>query len=187
MDDDSRNLGKLREILPEEVELMRLWRNSPSVRINMYTHHEISVSEHFFWWENVKLCKDKKYLMYEFQDRPLGVVYLNAIDFINKNAAWGFYSSPEAPRGTGSKMEYLVLEYFFYEVKFHKLYCEVLAFNTPVINLHKKFGFKLEGVKREEKIFNEEYIDVYNFGILDKEWGQIRSNMYQRLRKIVIK
>lgn len=41
-------------------------------------------------------------------------------------------------------MEYLALEYAFKDMGLHKLFCEVLAFNAPVIKLHQKFGFKIE-------------------------------------------
>lgn len=184
MNTDLSDIGRLRDIAPSELEMMLSWRNSPGVRANMYTRHEISASEHFSWWERTKARADQKYFMYEYQEKQLGIIYLNDIDIINKNTAWGFYASPDAPKGTGSRMEYLALEYIFNEMKLHRLHCEVMAFNTPVIKLHKKFGFKVEGVQREQKLVEGGYADVYFLGILNSEWQALRKEMLDKLIKI---
>lgn len=177
-------IGKLRDLKHEELELMLSWRNAPSVRENMYTQHEISLSEHLAWWSSIKNRVDQKYFMFETENKPCGIVAFNQIDLINKNSLWAFYASPDAPKGTGSRMEFLALDYIFYEVGLHKLNCEVLAFNTPVIKLHQKFGFKIEGVLREQYKFDSGYSDIYQLGILASEWKQAREGMLEKLMKI---
>src|SRR5690606_38648738 len=102
------------------------WRNAPAVRRNMYTRHEISLEEHLAWWKNVGSREDQLYFIYEYKNTPFGVVAFTQISNRDKNASWAFYASPEAPRGTGSRMEYLALEYAFKSLKLHKLHCEVL-------------------------------------------------------------
>lgn len=184
MNTDLSSFGKLRDIAQNELEMMLSWRNSPGVRANMYTRHEITFSEHVAWWERTQIRADQRYFMYQYQEKPLGIVYLNNIDTLNKNTAWGFYASPDAPKGTGSRMEYLALEYIFNEMKLHRLHCEVLAFNVPVIKLHKKFGFQVEGVQREQKLLDGAYVDVYCLGILASEWKSIRQEVFDRLIKI---
>ena len=177
-------IGKLRDIKNEELELMLSWRNAPSVRANMYTQHEIKLSEHLAWWSSIKKRTDQKYFMFEVEGKPCGVVAFNKIDLVNKNSLWAFYASPDAVRGTGSRMELLALDYAFFEMNLHKLNCEVLAFNTPVIKLHQKFGFKVEGVLRDQHKFESEYSDVYQLGILANEWSQVRANMLEKLIKL---
>jgi UDP-4-amino-4,6-dideoxy-N-acetyl-beta-L-altrosamine N-acetyltransferase len=174
-------LGILRGIADDELELMRTWRNVPAVRANMYTQHEISREEHLIWWEKTKICTDQKYLMYEVAGNASGIAAFKSIDTLNKNSAWVFYSSPTAPKGTGSKMEFLILELAFNELKLQKLYCEVLAFNTSVIKLHKKFGFNIEGVFRQQRKINDDFVDVYRLGILAPEWLAQRQAMHTRL------
>ena len=56
-------LGILRSIADDELELMRSWRNEPAVRANMYTRHEISREEHLNWWGKTKERADQKYFM----------------------------------------------------------------------------------------------------------------------------
>ncbi len=174
-------LGILREIADDEIELMRVWRNEPTVRVNMYTQHEISREEHLTWWEKTKIRADQKYLMYEMMGNARGIATFTSIDLQSNNSAWAFYASPSAPIGTGSKMEFLMLEHAFQELKLRKLYCEVLAFNTPVIKLHQKFGFKIEGVFREQKKVNDDFVDIYRLGILAPEWLEQRQAMHIKL------
>lgn len=174
-------LGCLRTIKPEELELMLSWRNEPSVRGNMYTRHEISLAEHFAWWEGIRTRADQQYFMYEYQCTPLGIVAFNAIDIINRNSSWAFYASPDAPKGTGSRMEYLALEHAFSEMQLNKLCCEVLAFNTPVIKLHEKFGFMVEGILRKQHKKDDVFEDIFRLGILASEWAKKRDGMLSKL------
>ena len=174
-------LGILRSIADVELELMRAWRNEPAVRANMYTQHEISHEEHLAWWAKTKIRADQKYFMYEMAGAPTGIAAFTGIDIQSRNSVWAFYASPTAPRGTGSKMEFLMLEHAFGTLKLHKLYCEVLAFNTPVIKLHQKFGFKAEGVFREQHKVNDDFVDTYRLGILAAEWQEQRQAMYEKL------
>lgn len=174
-------IGCLREIRPQELEKMLSWRNAPSVRANMYTRHEISLEEHRAWWDRIQSSTDHKYFMYEFESTPLGIVSFNGIDQANQTSSWAFYASPEAPKGTGSKMEYLAVDHAFRVIQLHKLTCEVLAFNTPVIRLHEKFGFKVEGIFREQHKIENVFVDIYRLGILSSDWTPRRDQIFNRL------
>lgn len=173
--------GILRTITDNELELMREWRNAPAVRGNMYTQHEISAEEHEQWWRAMLQRSDNKYFMYEYKGKPSGIVAFTNIDIVSSNSTWAFYAAEDAPKGTGSRMEFLALEYAFEMLKLQKLCCEVLAYNSPVIKLHQKFGFKVEGVFRRQYFINNDYVDVYRLGILASEWEQIREVMGQKL------
>lgn len=119
--------------------------------------------------------------MYEYLGAPIGIVAFNGIDGTNQNSSWAFYASPASPMGTGSRMEYLALEHAFSGIQLHKLCCEVLAFNTPVIKLHEKFGFKVEGILREQHRMDEAFVDIYRLGILASEWSTKRDQILNKL------
>lgn len=93
----------------------------------------------------------------------------------------GFYAAPDAPRGTGRKMEYLALEYVFSCLSLHKLYCEALAFNTAVIGLHQKHGFREEGVFRQQYARDGKYEDIFRLGILSSEWQTHKPALWEKL------
>lgn len=174
-------LGLLRTVKESELLLMLSWRNAPAVRANMYTRHEISEQEHLAWWSRAQQRDDQCYFMYERDGQPLGIVGVSAIDRTNGNCAWAFYASPDAPKGSGSRMEFLALEHVFSEMKMHKLHCEVLAYNTAVIQLHQKFGFSVEGVLRQQHRHETGYVDIYRLGLLQTEWAGKRASMLNKL------
>lgn len=176
--------GLLRKVDTSELEMMLAWRNAPNVRENMYTRHEISLEEHLEWWARVKFRDDQQYFMYEYNGRPAGVVGFTDIDEVSAVSSWAFYSAPDAPKGTGSRMEFLALDYAFNKMGLHKLSCEVLAFNAAVIKLHKKFDFKVEGILREHHLVDGEYVDIYKLGLLSKEWQAHRAVIYEKLLKL---
>ena len=175
------SLGSIRAIADDELELMRGWRNSPTVRANMYTRHEITSAEHLSWWEGVRQRDDQQYFMYEVDGKPLGIIGFVSIDTVYSACSWAFYASPEAPKGTGSRMEFIALDYVFTSMNLNKLYCEVLAFNEPVIRLHEKFGMQVEGVFRQQHFAEGHYVDICRLGLLSKEWAIKRTEMQARL------
>lgn len=183
MSELAEQIGLLRPIQDQELELMLSWRNEPSIRQHMYTTHEISKEEHLSWWKRVKGSERQRYFMYEYAGASLGIVGFTGIDQANQNSSWAFYASPRAPKGTGSRMELLALNYAFDQLGLHKLCCEVLASNNPVIKLHEKFGFKIEGILRDQYKRDEKFIDIYRLGLLYDEWAEKRNEMIGKLTR----
>ena len=157
---------RLRPLEASDLERVLAWRNHPDVRKNMYTTHEISRAEHHAWWSKVEHDKTKQYFVCVDGDEPLGVVNFVDIHPHNKTATWAFYSGVLDRRGLGSQMETLALDYAFGQLGLEKLSCEVLAFNAPVIRLHKKFGFRVEGVFRRHHAGH----DIYRLAIFKPDW-----------------
>lgn len=177
-------LGQLRPICGDEIELIRTWRNHPTVQSNMYTRHNITAKEHIEWWEKIQQSASDKYLMYELDNAPMGIVGFTNIDMTTFNSSWAFYASPDAAKGIGAKMEFLALDYAFDKLGIHKLSCEVLAFNASVIKLHKKFGFTETDTLHKHHKVNNEFIDIYCLELLSAEWLEHRSVLKKTLDKI---
>lgn len=177
-------MAQLREIRDDEVELMLDWRNAPTVRRHMYNSHVIQREDHVEWWKHTKANIDSEYFMYEDNERPIGIVAFTGINRAQSNSSWAFYAAPDAPRGTGSQMELLALDYAFGELDLHKLYCEVLSTNHAVVRLHEKFGFNIEGTFREQ--FRQEgmFIDIVRLGILKREWLVARPALAEKISKL---
>ena len=171
-------IGTLKEITTEcDIEKMRIWRNNPAVRTNMYTQHEIEREEHSAWWKKIKSNEKEKYFIYIDEDNiECGIIAFNNINLKNKNSSWAFYSSPDAKKGVGRKMEKIAINYAFNILKLEKIYCEVLEFNLNVINLHKKFGFKIEGIFENQVNINNKWINVYRLGLLKKNYQNKEIN-----------
>lgn len=147
----------------------------------MYTRHEISLDEHSEWWAKTQCRKDQLYQMYEFSGSPQGIVAFTGIDPTNSNATWAFYANPNAPTGTGLRMEFLALECAFTDLGLHKLSCEVFAFNAAVIKLHRKFGFREEGIFRDHHMVDGRFEDIYRLAIFESEWAAQKSKMAEKI------
>jgi UDP-4-amino-4,6-dideoxy-N-acetyl-beta-L-altrosamine N-acetyltransferase len=160
---------------------MRTWRNASGVRANMYTQHEISTEEHLAWWQRTCQNAGHQYFMYVYNTAPTGIASLNGIDRDSLCSSWAFYVSPDAPRGSGSRLEFLMLDHAFATLGLNKLHCEVLAFNTAVIKMHQKFGFREEGIFRHQYKNGDRFVDIHRLGILAEEWNAMRQDMHERL------
>jgi RimJ/RimL family protein N-acetyltransferase len=58
----------------------------------------------------------------------------------------------------GTEALSMFVQYGMEELELHKISLEVYSFNPRAERVYQKIGFKLEGVKREDFIYNQEYI-----------------------------
>lgn len=175
------------EFLPldeSHLAMVLEWRNAPSVRKNMYTSHEISLSEHELWFKGLVDDTSKLYFVASVNNVPCGVVGFTEINLVKGVASWVFYTDPFALRGSGALIEFHAIDYAFNNLSLHKLKCEVLGFNKSVIKLHTKFGFTIEGEHRDAYFNDGEYESVVHLGLLSSEWITHRSIMMNKLRMV---
>lgn len=161
-----------------EADLKRVleWRNHPEVRQYMYTQHEITLEEHTKWFQSAS-CDDKRNLLiFEKNEEPLGFINISEVE--NGGIAdWGFYLSPQAPKGAGHALGKSALDYGFKNVSLHKICGQALAFNQRSLAFHLKLGFKQEGILRHQHFDGQNYHDILCFGLLASEWfAQQRIN-----------
>lgn len=170
---------ELRRMTETDLPQVLEWRNRLDVRSNMYTSHVISPEEHRKWFASASADASKVLLMCVDSDHvPVGVVTFSEISTSSRTAVWAFYSGDTSRRGIGSVMEQLALDYAFGELGLEKLCCEVLSFNMPVVEFHRKHGFRLEGVLRSHYERDGKRHDVYRLAIFRRAWlEQVRPVM----------
>jgi len=174
----------LREIGPDDRDMIREWRNLPQVADYMYTDHVISPEEHEAWFLRVLKDPSCKYWIIVCDGEDVGLANLYAIDQRNRRCYWAFYVvSPNARgKGVGSYVEYAVLNHVFDELKLEKLCCEVLSFNRGVVEIHRRFGFAQEGLFRKHILKRGAFHDVVCLAIMKEEWATLRPQLEQKLR-----
>ena len=175
--------GNIRPIQRSDAELILEWRNTDAVRLNMYNHEVIDIESHLRWFDSILKDNSCQYFIYERDEQPYGVLSFSEIDMKNKRAFWAFYSGDTSVRGVGSEMEKLALDYAFNTLGLNKLCCEVLEFNTSVIDFHRKFGFKIEGVKRQDYLRDEKFYDIYQLAIFKKDYLKTQQTKPVELEK----
>lgn len=172
----------LRPITAADLDNVRSWRNAPKVRENMYSSHEISAEEHKAWFERLRHDDSSRWLIYtNAQGTDEGVVYFTNYSPRSGSVFWGFYATPTASPGVGSRMEIEALDHAFSDLDIHKLNCEVLTSNPGVIKLHRKFGFTEEGLFRDYHFNGADYTDVLRLGLTADEWLEHRDEVLRAI------
>ncbi len=176
----------LLEASPSIKAQVRNLRNQLAVRSFMYSDHEISAAEHAAWLQSLEGNPRQSVFVVLIDGLACGVVALNAINASHRSADWAFYlDSALQGKGVGSRVEFWLLDHAFNTAGLEKLNCEVLATNQPVIRLHQKFGFTIEGVRRQNVIKNGERIDVVLLGITCDEWADQRPKMLDVMHRLM--
>ena|ERR1035437_5526560 len=158
------------------IEIVREWRNSESVLKYMYTDTIITAEQQIQWFEKISKDESQKNFVIIKNNTPAGLVSFHAIKPQFKTCYWGYYLGNESTAGLGAKVEYKAITYVFEELKMNKLLCEVIDFNTMVIKLHEKFGFRREGYLRQHIIKNGQFHDVIALALLKTEWLAIKDS-----------
>jgi UDP-4-amino-4,6-dideoxy-N-acetyl-beta-L-altrosamine N-acetyltransferase len=157
---------------------VRHLRNQPEVRKFMYTDHEISEPEHAKWIKGLNGSTRQKVFVILMDGSPAGVVSLSAINREHGTADWAFYLDTTLQgKGLGSQVEFWMLDYAFGAAGLEKLNCEVLEINPAVIKMHQKFGFSIEGIRRENILRNGKRIGVVLLGITKSAWQARRPSL----------
>lgn len=160
---------RLRKMQASDLELVLAWRNHPNVRRYMYTSHEIELKEHSAWYAKARENPAVHLMIYEHDGRDLGFVNITQ-GRCDSVADWGFYMSPDAPKGMGKLLGSAALSFAFGDLRLHKLCGQALSFNEKSIAFHRRLGFRQEGVLREQHYDGAVYHDVVCFGLLEHEW-----------------
>ena len=176
----NKNILIFREITRctnEQIEYVRILRNSEKVKKFMYTDHNISKEEHFNYIKNLKDNKKKLvFIVFNNMNEIVALVSLDSIDKFHKKADWAFYTNPII-KNIGGIIEFYFIEFFFNQLNFEKLNCEVLENNFSTQKLHKKFLFDQEGTKKENIIKDKKRMNVNLFGLTKNKWQSKKSEL----------
>ena len=173
--DLAKTLG-LRAMTEADLPMVRDWRNHDRVRKFMLTQDEIALDVHRDWYEKSSIDPSRHLMILERDQQPSGFMNIR-VDASSNSADWGFYAAPEAPKGTGTLMGQAAITYAFQNLGVNKICGQVLDFNEASLRFHEKFGFRKEGVLREQALINNTYHALVCFGLLKREWLQSRMGV----------
>jgi UDP-4-amino-4,6-dideoxy-N-acetyl-beta-L-altrosamine N-acetyltransferase len=172
---ESVEFASILEQPSDVIEYIREVRNSLGVRQYMYNDNLISREEHSTWVESLRGNESSRVMVVLFRGKTEGLVALHKINKTQKTADWAFYLSENVQgKGVGGVVEFKLIDMAFNEIGLEKLNCEVLMSNPKVIEMHQKFGFVLEGIRRANIVKESARMDVAMLGILREEWLEKR-------------
>ncbi|MER7006898.1 GNAT family N-acetyltransferase [Dactylosporangium sp. NPDC000555] len=137
----------LREARESDVETIRRWRNHPKTRgASIWTAY-ITPEGHLQWWAKVRCDPARRVLIFAYGGHDCGVVTFNDHDPAAGTAEWGFFLDVDGLRERGEllpawmELERSAVDYAFGEMGLRSFGGRTLAWNKPVLALHKRFGF----------------------------------------------
>jgi UDP-4-amino-4,6-dideoxy-N-acetyl-beta-L-altrosamine N-acetyltransferase len=165
----------------EHLLLLAKWRNNPNVSSMLFDRGKFTIAKQRTWFEKNKKDKlRKQFIIVENKtQKPIGTVNLMNIDYENLHCDWGYYIGEAQYRmgGHAVEAEYLILKYAFCELGMNKVYCQTLSYNSKVISIHSKFGFKTDGILREHYKENGSFSDVVLMSILKDEFYKYANDI----------
>lgn len=134
---------------PEEKEKIRKWymtRNEQNNRLDLAVVHKNS-------------------------NQVIGEVVFNEYDEETNNVNFRvLLSESSCNKGLGTEAISMFIKYGMEELELHKISLEVFSFNPRAERVYQNVGFKLEGIKREDFLYNNEYIDTKIYGMLKADY-----------------
>lgn len=109
-------------------------------------------------------------------DLFIGEVVVNGISWINRSGNLRIMiSDAYVNKGYGSEAIQLMLAHVFGTLNLNRIELDVYAFNERAAHVYEKFGFKQEGIRRQDLFYNHKYYDSIIMSILQEEYKEIQE------------
>ena len=167
-------ISSIREMTINDLLMVLAWRNHPSVRVNMFSDHEISKDEHFEWFTKTHLNRLQSLWIVLNSAEPIGFVQFKKTHD-ELSADWGFYVSPDAKKGSGKILGQLALDMAFGALKISQVFGEALKFNEASIGFHRHLGFIQESSSDKNK-------DILKFVLSKEDWISNKRNLKEKVK-----
>lgn len=165
----------LREIERRDIPEINKWRNNPGLVANLGAPFRYIGSEVDNAWFDSYLknrVNTVRCAVVDENDVLIGVVYLTGIDYLHRSAELSvMIGNPEhRGKGAGSFAVNEMLKHAFFNLNLNRVELGVLSSNKTAVGFYEKNGFIREGVKREARYKNGEYVDLLMYAVLREEY-----------------
>lgn len=170
---------RLRNVREDDLERVRAWRTLPEITRYMYTDPDLTPEDQKAWFARLASSPRDRAWIIELCDGdiPVGLMSLSDIDRDHRRACWAYYIADERARGKGlaKSLELNIYAHVFETMGLGRLWCEVLGFNARVVQIHEKFGSRVEGTLRQHIWKNGEAHDVVRMAVMAQDWLSIKE------------
>jgi diamine N-acetyltransferase len=167
---------RLRALEPEDLELLYEWENNVdywaiSNTITPFSRYTLKLyleNSH----KNIFETGQLRLMIDHIEDKTtIGTIDVFEFDPYHKRAGIGILIANESYRKKGYASMSLIclINYCFKTLQLHQLFCNILSTNTESIDLFKKQGFELIGIRKDWMLTPSGYVDVDMFQLIDKE------------------
>ena len=152
------------------------WINNPKVRHysrNMWPQTLEEVKKRFEPSPDRRIRDKVNFMIYHKQEkRPIGIVGLDEINWVSRNANLFALIGEPVHWGKGIAVEAcaLVIKYGFTELNLNKIEAGIFSPNKRSLRAAEKLGFEKEAIIKEEIYIDGKYHDNHRFSLFKREW-----------------
>ena len=173
----------LRPLEKEDLRLLRQWANDPETRALTGEVTPMSQAAADEFYEKVQKDSDRVWFAVVVQedDRVIGEAGLLRMFHPWRATDLTIIIGDPTARGQGygSEAIFLLLNYAFGYLNFHRVSIGVVGFNQQAIRFYKRAGFKQEGILRDGYYYNHQYSDFVMMSLLEDEFRQVWKEKLQ--------
>ncbi len=165
----------LERLKEKDIELVRQWRNSDAVRLNMEYRKIITPEEQLVWYNSINNLSNNYMLIY-YKGEKIGLLNDKNIDWEKRSSESGLFIGVE--KYYHSFVPYFVsiagIELNFHFLNWQKQYAHILRSNTNAIKYNMELGYRL--CPGQEDIENQLYEMTRES--FDQSSGKIRKAVH---------
>ena len=162
----------------EDLEVVLKWRTTKDVTRYMFGDVDYNMKKQKQWFDKISTDSAYRYWMIYYEDIPVGLINLAAVDKINLRCNAGYYIGDMRYRQLGAMIPPYLYNYVFRKMKFKKIYGEVMAENKKVLEMHKIHGFRFVGTYKDHIFKYGKFHDVVLIELLSEVW--LKQKKYDR-------
>jgi len=168
----------LRPIKKEDIELHLKWFNDQEVTQNLLFIFPLTREKEEKWITETNLSENSVVFAIEVRGEnrkpnfPIGNCGIHSINWVDRDAKIGIAIGEKNYQGMGYGTEAisLLINYAFENLNLNRISSSVISFNEKSLKLHKKLGFRREGIKKKARFKKGRYHDEILFGLLKSKW-----------------
>lgn len=170
--DEKLGVG-IRAVEFTDLPFLKDLRNDPTTWYYLSDISMLTQTGQEHWYEKLLTDRTRKYfIIFDSIDKQsIGMVRCDEIDHINRSIRIGMDIHPSRRgKGIATNTYVLLLRYCFDYLNMHRVWLEVLDFNTIGHRLYSNVGFKEEGRLRDAIFRNGCYHDYIVMSVLENEY-----------------
>lgn len=160
------------------LETIMKWRLKPEVSQYLMTDIKHSMEDQHRWFNRINKDDTCRYWMICYKDLPIGLINLAAIDKRHLHCSAGYYIGEMEHRQVGAMILPYLYNYVFKEMRFRKIYGEVMAENDRILQIHKMHGYCQVGIYHDHVFKNGRFHDAVLIELLSEIW--LKQKRYER-------
>jgi RimJ/RimL family protein N-acetyltransferase len=176
----------LRKVEFNDIEKIRNWRNSELIRNVSHAKDYITADMQKKWFETASTFENQFHWIIVINGVDAGYAAIKYIDLKSASCEFSSLYIGEPAfllNGAGAWAEYKVIDYVFLNFPFvNKIYCEVLALNKKVIQLHKRFGFSTDDHILSPDSYGDRFKDLVLLALFKDKWLDVKEGISKLLR-----